>query len=33
MVFYDEPLKKVKAHVFCMHFMMGFVEAPLRDKS
>ncbi len=33
MVFYDEPLENVTPHVFCMSFMMGFVEATLRDES
>jgi hypothetical protein len=33
MVFYDEPLEKVTPHVFCMNFMMGSVEAILRDES
>jgi len=32
-VFYDEPLENVTPHVFCMNFMMGFVEATLRDES
>jgi hypothetical protein len=32
-MFCDEPLEKVKLHIFCMNFMMGFVEAILRDKS
>jgi len=29
MVFYDKPLRRVTLHVFCMNFMMGFVEATL----
>jgi hypothetical protein len=29
MVFCDETLEKVKLHIFCMNFMMGFVEAIL----
>jgi hypothetical protein len=33
MVFYNEPLEKVKLHVFCMNFMMIFIKATLRDKS
>jgi hypothetical protein len=33
MVFYDEPLENVTPHVFCMSFMMGSVEATLRDES
>ncbi len=33
MVFYDEPLENVTPHVFCMNFMMGSVEAILRDES
>jgi hypothetical protein len=33
MVFYNEPLESVTPHVFCMNFMMGYVEATLRDKS
>jgi hypothetical protein len=33
MVFYDEPLENVTPHVFYMSFMMGFVEATLRDES
>ncbi|CAK9259127.1 unnamed protein product, partial [Sphagnum jensenii] len=33
MVFYDEPLENVTPHDFCMNFMMGFVEATLRDES
>jgi len=32
-VFYDEPLEDVTPHVFCMSFMMGSVEATLRDES
>jgi len=32
MVFYDEPLENVTPHVFCMSFMMGSVEATLRDE-
>jgi hypothetical protein len=32
-VFYDEPLENVTPHVFCMSFMMGSVEATLRDES
>jgi hypothetical protein len=32
MVFYDEPLENVTPHVFCMSFMMGFVEATLQDE-
>jgi hypothetical protein len=31
-MFYDESLENVTPHVFCMSFMMGFVEATLRDK-
>jgi hypothetical protein len=33
MVFYDEPLENMTPHVFCMNFMMGYVEATMRDKS
>jgi hypothetical protein len=33
MVFYDEPLENMTPHVFCMSFMMGYVEATLRDES
>jgi hypothetical protein len=33
MLFYDEPLENVTPHVFCMSFMMGSVEAILRDES
>jgi hypothetical protein len=33
MVSYDEPLERVKPHVFCMNFMMGSMEATLRDES
>jgi hypothetical protein len=33
MVFYNEPLGRVKPHVFCMNSMMGFVEAILRVES
>jgi hypothetical protein len=33
MVFYNEPLERVKLHVFCMNFTMGFVYAILQDKS
>jgi hypothetical protein len=33
MVFYDEPLGRVRLHVFYMNFMMGSVEATLRVKS
>jgi len=33
MVFYDEPWENVTPHVFCMSFMMGSVEAILRDES
>jgi hypothetical protein len=33
MVFYDEPLENVTPHIFCMNFMMGFVQAILRDES
>jgi hypothetical protein len=33
MVFYDEPLENGTPHGFCMSFMMGFVEATLRDES
>jgi len=33
MVFCDKPLERVKLHIFYMNFMMGFVEAILRDKS
>jgi len=32
-VLYDEPLENVTPHIFWMSFMMGFVEATLRDKS
>jgi len=32
MVFCDEPLEMVKAHVFYMNFMMSFMEATLQDK-
>ncbi len=32
-MFYDEPLENMTPHVFCMNFMMGFVEATLRDES
>jgi hypothetical protein len=32
MVFYDEPLENVTPHVFCMSFMMGSMEATLRDE-
>jgi hypothetical protein len=31
-MFCDESLERVKLHVFCMNFMMGFVEATLWDK-
>jgi hypothetical protein len=33
MVFCDEPLQRVKFHIFCMNFMMGSMEAILQDKS
>jgi hypothetical protein len=33
MVFYDEPLESVTPHVFCMSFMMGSMQAILRDES
>jgi hypothetical protein len=33
MVFYNEPLENVTPYVFCMNFMMGSVEATLRDES
>jgi hypothetical protein len=34
MVFYNEPLERVKPRVFCMNFMMGFfMEVTLQDKS
>jgi hypothetical protein len=33
MVFYDDTLENVTPHVFCMNFMMGPVEATLRDES
>jgi hypothetical protein len=33
MVFCDEPLEKVKPHIFRMNFMMGSMEATLQDKS
>jgi hypothetical protein len=33
MVFYDKPLENVTPHVFCMSFMMGSMEATLRDES
>jgi len=33
MVFYEEPLENVTSHIFCMNFMMGYVEATLRDES
>jgi hypothetical protein len=33
MVFCDKPLERVKPHVFCMNFMMNFVEATLWDES
>ncbi len=33
MVLYDEPLENMTLHIFCMSFMMGSVEATLRDKS
>ncbi len=32
-MFYDEPLENMTPHVFCMSFMMGFVEVTLRDES
>jgi len=32
-VFYDEPLENMTPHVFCMSFMMGFVQAILWDES
>ncbi len=33
MVFYDKPLENMTPCVFCMSFMMGSVEATLRDES
>ncbi len=33
MVFYYEPLENVTPHIFCMSFMMGFVEVILRVES
>jgi hypothetical protein len=33
MMFSDKPLERVKSHIFCMNFMMGFVDATLRDES
>jgi hypothetical protein len=33
MVFHNEPLERMKLHVFCMNFMMGFLEAILWDES
>jgi hypothetical protein len=33
MVFCDEPFERLKFHVFCMNFMMGFLEAILQKKS
>ncbi len=32
-MFYNEPMENVTPHVFCMSFMMGSVEATLRDES
>jgi hypothetical protein len=31
--FNDEPLENMIPHVFCMNFMMGSMEATLRDES
>ncbi len=32
-MFYDKPLENVTPHVFCMSFVMGSMEATLRDES
>jgi hypothetical protein len=32
-MFFSEPLERVKPHVFCMNFMMGSMKVILLDKS
>jgi len=32
-MFRNELLERVKLHIFCMNFMIGFMETTLRDES